>query len=503
MLKKNLLANYLGQGWVVLMGLAFIPMYIKYLGIEAYGLIGLFAVLQAWLSLLDMGLTPTLSREMARMTKDKHSSQYIHDLLRSTEVLFSFIAVIIIVSIWCSSTYLATHWLNSETISLKTIENALIVMGVVTALRLLENIYRSSIIGLQKQVILNVINSLMATLRGLGSIGVLVWVSPTIDAFFVWQGVVSLFSIALFAFVVYKTVPLSESGGRFSFMTLKSIQKFAGGMLGITFLSLLLMQVDKIILSRLLSLSDYGYYSLAVVVAATILMLLAPIGQAWFPRLSALQANGDEVEFIKAYHQGSQLISVVVGTAAIILIFFSQTILQLWTQNVELASHTSTILSFLVLGNFLNGLMWMPYQAQLAHGWTSLSLRINIVSVLIVVPAIFLVTPYYGAEGAAWIWIGLNAGYVIIGIHFMYRRILTKEKWKWYIEDIIFPLASATIVVWLVHWMSPKTTNMIIEVIVLIIATLLAFLASLMSASHVREQFIKILKNLYLKGKFT
>ena len=58
MLKRNLIANYLGQGWTALMGLAFIPLYINYLGIEAYGLIGLFAVLQGWLVLLDLGMTP-------------------------------------------------------------------------------------------------------------------------------------------------------------------------------------------------------------------------------------------------------------------------------------------------------------------------------------------------------------------------------------------------------------------------------------------------------------
>ena len=85
MLKRNLIANFLGQGWTALMGLAFIPLYIKYLGMEAYGLIGLFALLQAWLSLLDMGMTPTLSREMARFTGGSHSAQSIRDLLRSIE----------------------------------------------------------------------------------------------------------------------------------------------------------------------------------------------------------------------------------------------------------------------------------------------------------------------------------------------------------------------------------------------------------------------------------
>ena len=86
-LKRNLLANYLGQAWAALMGLAFVPLYIKYLGIEAYGLIGLFAVLQAWLSLLDMGMTPTLGREMARFTGGIHSNESIRDLLRSIEII--------------------------------------------------------------------------------------------------------------------------------------------------------------------------------------------------------------------------------------------------------------------------------------------------------------------------------------------------------------------------------------------------------------------------------
>ena len=110
MLKRNLIANYLGQGWAALMGLAFIPLYIKYLGIESYGLIGLFAVLQAWLSLLDMGMTPTLGREMARFTGGSHSAQSIRDLLRSIEVVALGVAIFIAAGIWAASGWLASDW---------------------------------------------------------------------------------------------------------------------------------------------------------------------------------------------------------------------------------------------------------------------------------------------------------------------------------------------------------------------------------------------------------
>ena len=66
MLKRNLIANYLGQGWTALMGLAFIPLYIQYLGIEAYGLIGLFALLIAGGVALGFGWIATRWLKPAR-----------------------------------------------------------------------------------------------------------------------------------------------------------------------------------------------------------------------------------------------------------------------------------------------------------------------------------------------------------------------------------------------------------------------------------------------------
>ena len=65
-LRRNVLANYAGQAWTGVMGIAFIPIYIRILGIEAYGLIGIFAILQGAMALLDTGMTSTFNREMAR-----------------------------------------------------------------------------------------------------------------------------------------------------------------------------------------------------------------------------------------------------------------------------------------------------------------------------------------------------------------------------------------------------------------------------------------------------
>jgi O-antigen/teichoic acid export membrane protein len=485
----------MGQGWSALMALAFVPVYIRFLGIEAYGLIGLFAVLQAWLTLLDMGMTPTLAREMARFTGGSHSAGSIRDLLRSIETLAVVAALLVASGIALGSTWLASSWLQAESMPLAVVAQAFTIMGAVTAVRLVEGVYRSSLVGLQRQVLLNVVNSSMSTLRGLGAVAVLAWVAPTIQAFFLWQGLVSLGTVVVLAVATYTSLPNTGRGARFSIAALRNVRRFAGGMMGIVFLSLLLTKIDKLLLSRLLSLSEYGYYMLAAAVAGALYMLVSPITQAWYPRLSQLHAAADHAGMAQAYHQGAQLVTVVVGSAAIVLILFSETLLQLWTQDAELAGSAALLVSLLVLGNLLNILMLIPYQTQLAHGWTGLTIRINIVAVLIVVPAIFWVAPRYGAEGAAWVWVSLNAGYLLIGVHFMYRRVLTQEKWRWYWQDVLQPLGAAAAVAYSISWMAPQASSIAGQVASLAAASTLTITAAALAASRVRERVYFMLRS--------
>ncbi|MBL1259521.1 MAG: oligosaccharide flippase family protein [Thiotrichaceae bacterium] len=490
-LKKNVLANYLGQGWRAIMSLAFVPLYIKYLGIEAYGLIGIFVMLQAWLSLLDMGMKPALGREMARFTGGGHDAQSIWNLLRSIEIVAFCLAVVIAVGIWSVSGWLATNWVQAERLPVSVMTQAFILMGLVVALRFIENIYTSSIAGLQRQVLQNVVTCVMATLSGLGSVVVLVWVSPTIEAFFIWQGLISLITAIFFMIVVYCILPQPPHTARFSMLALIKVWRFAAGMLGITLLALLLMQVDKILLSRLLSLEDFGYYVLAGLVAGGLYILITPVGAAFYPRFTELVTRQDDLALKKAYHLGAQLVTVVMGSAAVMLIVFSERILLLWTGDPELTGQVAPIMSVLALGTFLNGLMWMPYQMQLAHGWTSLSIRINIVAVILLVPAILWVVPIYGAIGTAWVWVVLNAGYCLIGVHFMYRRILISEKWIWYRNDVLIPIIVAAAVALLCCWGMPVDIGRVGEFSVLLVSAICVLVAAAVAAPIVRVKLTR------------
>lgn len=459
------------------MGLAFIPFYIATLGIEAWGLVGFMVMLQAWFLLLDMGLTPALSREMARFLGGEHTAQSIRDLLRSLEIIYGGIAVTIIAVVWLSAEWIAKNWLSASHLPPSTVCQALAVMGLVIAARMTEQVYRGAIQGLQRQVWLNGALAVLATLRWAGVIPVLLWVEASVQTFFLWQGLISILSIVVLARYTYRNLPTAGKPGRFAPQALNNIKSFAGGMAATTLLTLMLTQIDKLLLSKLVSLDEFGYYTLAASVAAALGFLVAPVATAVLPRMTECLARSDQRAVLATYHSASQWLAVVLIPVSLMMAAFSEPLMFAWSGDRDLAARTAPLLSVLALGTMCNGFMHVPYMAQLAHGWTGLAVRINIVAVCTIAPVILWSVPKYGVMGAAWAWLLLNAGYVLIGMHFMHLRIMPDEKWKWYREAIFAPLVVVSILVMLMLNLLELPDNRLGIVLMLLLAGFFALVA--------------------------
>ena len=476
------------------MGLAFIPLYIRYLGIESFGLIGLFAIIQAWLALLDFGMTPTINREMARFTAGSHNAEYIKDLLRSLEVVCISIGMSVVFIIWLVSDLLANHWLKVENLPVDQVATAISIIGLVVALRFWEGLYRSAIIGLQKQVWLNCILSLSATLRW-GGAAVVVWIKPEVSAYFLWHGFVSVITIITFIGAIHNWLPKTNRPSNFSLEAIKSVWSFAKGMLLTTLLALFLTQVDKILLSKLISLKSFGYYTLAATVVAVLYQVVIPITQAYYPKMTEQVTRNEINELTATYHQASQLVTVFLVTISFVVIAFSRQLLMLWTNNIEVVANVAPVLSVLALGTMLNGLMYMPYMLQLAHGWSGFSVRVNAIAIIFLIPAIMWVTPKYGAIGAAWCWVALNVGYATIAMHYMYRKLLSQEKWQWYFSDLGMPALSIGVIVVISYIAYPNLSLAIYQIVWISITLALSFITGLSMTPRIpsKELFRKMI----------
>ena len=277
LLKRNIVANFCGNAWTGLISLVFVPMYIHFLGIEAYGLVGVFAMMQSILGLLDMGLSATITREMARLSVLPGQSEETRNLIRSLEVICWGVAVLIGIIVVSASPYITHYWLKTGQLPSETVDHALCAMGFAMALQWPSAFYAGGLVGLQRQITLNVVTAGMGSLRGAGAVLVLWLINPTIDAFFKWQILISAATTFMLAVCMWRCLPRVAKRPMFQLRLLKGVWRFAAGMSGISILAAILTQVDKVILSRMLTLEMFGYYTLAGVVAMSLYRLSGPV----------------------------------------------------------------------------------------------------------------------------------------------------------------------------------------------------------------------------------
>jgi O-antigen/teichoic acid export membrane protein len=445
-LRLELVASFAGTGWAGLMQLACIPAYIKFMGIESYGLIGFYLVLQAMLQVLDLGLSPTMTREMARYSVRPEKGDEARDLVRTLEIVYWLVGVLIGAVILIASAWLAVHWIKASATPVRSVKEAVMLMGVLAFFQWPISFYQGGLLGLRQQVPLNLLKICASTANNVGGVLILWLVSPTIQSFLVWQIGVNAVNVTVLAFFLWRKLPRSAHAARFELRIARNVCNFAAGMTGIAVISLVLTQADKVLVSKLFSLRTFGYYALAWSVASAPLLVAGCVFNVIFPRMSALVSAGSKNLITEFYHQGSQLMAVLILPIAAVIAVFSLQILRLWTGNPETAANAAPVLSMLMVGSAINAVLYLPYTLQLAFGWTKLPLVAGTISLAILVPLMFPMAKHFGLIGAASIWAILNVLNMLIAVPVMHQRLLSQHTWK-YFRDISMPLLVTVIVV--------------------------------------------------------
>lgn len=442
-LSRNLLAGLANSIWSALIGLAVVPFYLKYLGIEAYGLIGFFVTTQALLSLLDMGMAPTINREVARCSASgdlKEAGKLLHTLA----VVYWSIAAIIAVFIVALAPWIAEYWLQSKQLSPQTISHAVMLMGLVVACRWPIGLYQGALIGAQRLTISSGINMTMVTIGSVGAVAVLAFVSPTIEAFFIWQACLGLVYAITMRLAAWRIIgKLNQI--KFDVDKLKSVWRFTAGMSGIGLTALVFTQLDKVILSKILGLEEFGHYMLATVVVSGLYVLVTPLFNVMYPRFSALVVTGETEKLIDLYRLGTRMLATVLFPIAMVLAVFAEDLVLVWTGNSSIASNVAPVISLLVIGSALNGVMYFPYALQLAYGQTWIPLTINVTLMFFMVPLIIYLAQEYGALGGAMAWLISEVVYVMLGPWLTHRYILKGLGSRWIFQDVGMPLALSII----------------------------------------------------------
>jgi len=440
LLRTNILANLIGNGWIALLTLVATPIQIHLLGVEAYGLVGLITVLQIVFATLDLGLSASVTQTIASDRSEGRRESAA--LTNSVGTIYAAMAVVIGALLWLTAGWIATRWLKPHALDQQTVLTAVRAIGIYVAFRWPISFYSGVLNGIQRMDVLNIVKAGAATLRTAVGIALII-ASPKIDLFLEWFAFSALVELVAFAAAAHWLVQELRFTPSLSLPAIKSVWRFSLTMAAVALLSMAITQMDRLFVSKMLSLQAFGYYSLAYTAGIAISLLQTSINNAALPSL-AEAASHETPELAARYGKVSELTSFAVALPCALLVFFGGDILRVWV-NEDAARNAAFPLALLAIGFFINAAVSTAYLSAVATRQADIAARVNAFGALLYAPLLYGLIKMWGPVGAAAGWVVFNASYILTFVPTVHRKVLRETFSPWVAHALAIPAIVAGI----------------------------------------------------------
>lgn len=456
MLLRNTIANYVGQAYNTGCGIIVAPLYLLYVPPEEFGLIGLFLILNSTIYLLSSGLVPVLARQAAIFkAKGRAHADEFFNLLRGIEWLSAALAIVTLAVCLIGADWFLNQWLKSGNLNQDVGIYSLQIMGFILATRWGISVYSSGLAGLERQVTLNQINVLFTTLRWLGGLALMASGLFGIMDFFTYQAIISLLELALTAVLFYRAIAVGRvpedsatrsPAERVAFLTtIRSNLSFTLGTFFTVMAWSMVVQYDKILASRSMSLELYGYFAFAILVANGADRIAQPIGQAILPRLTIYVSEGDDHRANALYSQATQFMAVASLSVSVIFAFFAQPVIFAVSGNSAMAEGGAIFLAWFGLGSGILTLSSLLMILQNAYGQIRIHILATTLTMLVQVPLITFIALHFQAYWIGIVWAAMRLLAFIVTAPIVHLRFSAIPLSRWLLRDIGLPLLGAVI----------------------------------------------------------
>ncbi len=462
LLGKNITANLLSNLWLTVLTLVLTPLYIFLLGVESFGLIGFYLSWVAILGILDASVSVTAVNEIAWRSSRPETKKTIPVLLKSLEVAYWFIILVLGLGILLGAWFFGAGWFEAESLSPDVIRGVLMLMAISLVVQVPSGLYIGGLRGLQQQVECSALLAIFGTLRGLGSLLVLWFINSDLYTFFVWQIVITFLQTGVLRWSLWRKIDTSEKFAQFSAKMLLTVKDYVGAIMLIGILGMILSQADKMLLSRMVSLEDFGFYMLAWGVVSGFSRIATPLINAFQPQFTELVAKGDEDGLANKLSIASQLMSVLVVPPTAFVVIFSKPILLIWIGNEIAAEGTAPILTIMVLGTMFLSCSFPTLSSLYSRKQLRPVVVLNLICLIGFIPLLMTSVYYFDTIGAAYVWsiygFFFYIGCQVIGLRGLPNTTIVSSIVKNFVTPLLVAFCIAGISA---YWLSEIKGNLI------------------------------------------
>lgn len=434
---KNVFWSLSGQVLPLLVAIAVIPILIKSLGLDRFGVLTLVWMTIGYFALFDLGMGRALTKLVAERVS--HSSeQDVFDLTWTALTLMLGIGIVAGFA-W----YAVSPWLIYDIFSMPSelqaeAETAFAIVALTIPAVTVTAGLKGFLEAKQRFRLIAVINVAVGMLTFSGPLAV-AYFSPDLGAVTVVLAIVRLLATSLFFVAVMHDSPMLTSHIKITTASFKELVGYGGWITVTNIVGPVMTYLDRFFVGGLLSVATVAYYSTPYDVITKVLFIPAAICAVLFPVFAARFVS-DRPSATKLHAQGIKFTWLVLFPISLVAITFSYELLGLWVGE-QFAINSGGVLQWLALGIFVNGIAHVPYTLIQAFGRPDLTAKIHIIELPAYLIAVWLLTANLGVEGTAIAWVGRALVDAIVLLVFSGRIIEYSTAVTW--QVVGFPALAA------------------------------------------------------------
>ena len=419
---RNAVFNVVAFLYPAALAIVITPVFLHYIGIDAYGIYALAIAFVSILGLLEFGAGLALMKFMPEYIARGENEKAV-EVMRAGLAFYGLLGMVgalasVVVAVFAQSLFRIPPELASSA------RLAFVLGGVAFALTVIMNVFGSVLGSLQRFDIATKISIAATTVATAVSVGLLV-AGLGLTGVMIGVAVRPALGLILYSREALARLPEMQLTPKWNADLLRPLVSlsayiFIGNISGVV-----LFQFDKFYLGVLSGVALVTFYVVPGALASRLHAAAGSITSVALPTASELFSRGDVRRVQVLYRRATWLTAlflVSVGTPAIV---FAPNILQYWLGSAFKAESTEA-LQILTATYFMLGLSAIAYWITMAAGRPRSTAVFNLASASINVGAIFLLVPSYGVVGAA-------LAYLI--------SVITVPGFVWYVERQVLELA--------------------------------------------------------------
>ena len=385
----------------VLLQLVLTPLYLRFLGVDGYGIVGFYLVLVGFAAVVDTAISGAVCREIAWLQAREGEKRQIPTLVFSTEVLFWWLAVLLSGLLLGAAFFSGENWFPDSARLGGQLRGIGWLMAGSFLVGFPAGFYNGILNGHQKQIHGGAIGAVAQSVRGFGAAALLGFVSPDLRIFFLWNILAGALQTAALRRAAWNCVNVAGVPSRFSWQAVESLREFAGALFVITVCSGVSLYADRLILSKWIPLADYGTYVVIATVLAGFSRLVTPLTLYFSPLMTTHASSGDRRATAICLRDFSGWVLLLLIPPLTNFSLFSDEILTWWTGKPELADGTASLALFLAAGFLLQSLCYPVTTMLYAEKKLAGLLQAAVVAAFLVPGCLLVIIPHHGSLGAA------------------------------------------------------------------------------------------------------